>query len=83
MTECNGESRPSDKGGGGGGVGVGAGPKTFFGPSGLSLVKNNGGGGGGALPLDPALEWSRNSCNRGTQRGYSSKPLNIALLNVF
>ena len=48
------------------GVGVGAGLKKFFGPSGLSLVKNSGGGGGGpgraprALPLDPPLEWSSN-----------------------
>ena len=42
-------SRPLDKGtGGGGGV-----PKTFFGPSGLSLAKNKGGGGPGPTGLCP------------------------------
>ena len=28
-------------------------------------------------------QWMWSSCFRGTQRGYSSKPLNIALLNVY
>ena len=38
--------------------------RNTFGPSGLSLVKNNGGDRDPrAPPLDPPLEWSRNSCN--------------------
>ena len=48
MTECNGESGPSDNGG----VGPGAGLKNFFGLSGLSLVKNNGGA--APPPLGPS-----------------------------
>ena len=44
------------RGGGGGGEGGGGLQKTFFAPSGLSLVqKYRGGGGGRAPPLDSPL----------------------------
>ena len=80
MTECNGESRPSDNGGRGGGKG-GWSQKNLSGLRASVWWKMMGGWAPRPPPLDLQLEWSRNSCNNPVSSACSlslllcSKPL--------